>query len=236
MVFVRNTPAGNVEWILTDAPALDRSTGRRRLSAGRRCAIVGRWDREPRTTPSGRYCSAVGWHSPASELHSGRAATGFLLFRWTSDAWTRHVAGTCVGVDAWQSNSGSRSDLRLPVSHRPMRSSLFSILGAIEATCRKRSRRTAGEASPTEVRLSSRISLPCVRATLARSRHESGPEYTEVEKPLLDQLSGLGWQLLEGSKSDPSVTERESFRGSILEARLRAARSRSTLGRTVLLA
>ena len=41
-----------------------------------------------------------------------------------------------------------------------------------------------------------------------------GPEYTEVEKPLLDQLSGLGWQVIEGSKSDPAVTERESFRGS----------------------
>ncbi|MCX3287482.1 HsdR family type I site-specific deoxyribonuclease [Streptomyces sp. NEAU-H22] len=50
-----------------------------------------------------------------------------------------------------------------------------------------------------------------------------GPEYTEVEKPLLDQLLGLGWQVIEGSKSDPSVTERDSFRGSILEGRLRAA-------------
>ncbi|HEY0637609.1 MAG TPA: HsdR family type I site-specific deoxyribonuclease [Pseudonocardiaceae bacterium] len=50
-----------------------------------------------------------------------------------------------------------------------------------------------------------------------------GPEYTEVEKPLLDQLTGLGWQVIEGSKSDPSVTERDSFRGSILEDRLRAA-------------
>ncbi|MEU6566368.1 type I restriction endonuclease subunit R [Streptomyces parvulus] len=50
-----------------------------------------------------------------------------------------------------------------------------------------------------------------------------GPEYAEVEKPLLDQLKGLGWQVIEGSKSDPSVTERDSFRGSILEGRLRAA-------------
>ncbi len=50
-----------------------------------------------------------------------------------------------------------------------------------------------------------------------------GPEYTEVEKPLLDQLSGLGWQIIEGSKSGPAVTERETFRGSILERRLRAA-------------
>ena len=31
----------------------------------------------------------------------------------------------------------------------------------------------------------------------------TGPEYTEVEKPLLDQLAGLGWQVIEGSKSDP---------------------------------
>jgi len=50
-----------------------------------------------------------------------------------------------------------------------------------------------------------------------------GPEYTNVEKPLLDQLGGLGWQVIEGSKSDPATTERESFRGSILEERLRAA-------------
>jgi type I restriction enzyme R subunit len=51
----------------------------------------------------------------------------------------------------------------------------------------------------------------------------TGPEYTHVEQPLLGQLAGLGWQALEGSKSDPSFTERDSFRGSILEERLRAA-------------
>ena len=51
----------------------------------------------------------------------------------------------------------------------------------------------------------------------------AGPEYTKVEKPLLDQLARLGWQIIEGSKSDPAVTERDSFRGSILEERLRAA-------------
>ncbi|MGW3980144.1 type I restriction endonuclease subunit R [Streptomyces mirabilis] len=50
-----------------------------------------------------------------------------------------------------------------------------------------------------------------------------GPEYTEVEKPLLDHLEDLGWQVIKGSKSDPSVTERDSFRSSILEGRLRAA-------------
>jgi type I restriction enzyme R subunit len=51
----------------------------------------------------------------------------------------------------------------------------------------------------------------------------SGPEYTHVEKPLLDQLAALGWAVVEGSKSDPTITERDSFRGSILETRLRAA-------------
>jgi type I restriction enzyme R subunit len=50
-----------------------------------------------------------------------------------------------------------------------------------------------------------------------------GPEYTEVEKRLLDQLVGLGWSVIEGSKSDSAVTERDSFRDSILEDRLRAA-------------
>jgi hypothetical protein len=51
----------------------------------------------------------------------------------------------------------------------------------------------------------------------------SGHEYIHVEKPLLDQLAGLGWSVVEGSKSDPAVTERDSFRGSILENRLQAA-------------
>ncbi|MEU0384984.1 type I restriction endonuclease subunit R [Streptomyces chartreusis] len=57
-----------------------------------------------------------------------------------------------------------------------------------------------------------------------------GPECTEVEKPLLDQLEGLGWQIIVGSKSDPSTTERDSFRGSILEDRLRAALRRINPG------
>ncbi|MFJ5668499.1 type I restriction endonuclease subunit R [Micromonospora chalcea] len=57
-----------------------------------------------------------------------------------------------------------------------------------------------------------------------------GPEYSEVEKPLLDQLQGLAWTVIEGSKSNPSVTGRESFRTSILEARLRAALRKINLG------
>src|ERR1700733_15264060 len=57
-----------------------------------------------------------------------------------------------------------------------------------------------------------------------------GLEYTEVEKPLIDQLSGLGWQVIEGSKSDPAVTGRDSFRGSILEERLRGVRVKNNPG------
>jgi type I restriction enzyme R subunit len=45
----------------------------------------------------------------------------------------------------------------------------------------------------------------------------------DVEKPLLHQLAGLGWLVIEGSKSDTTVTERESFRRCIIEERLRAA-------------
>ena len=57
-----------------------------------------------------------------------------------------------------------------------------------------------------------------------------GAEYSEVEKPLLNQLGGLGWSYIEGDKWDPSVTERESFRGSLLESRLRHALRRINPG------
>lgn len=50
-----------------------------------------------------------------------------------------------------------------------------------------------------------------------------GPEYTEVEKPLLDQLAGLEWRVIEASKSSPVTTGRSSFREVVLEGRLRAA-------------
>jgi hypothetical protein len=33
-----------------------------------------------------------------------------------------------------------------------------------------------------------------------------GPEYSRVELPLVEQLKGLGWTHIEGSKSDPGVT------------------------------
>jgi type I restriction enzyme, R subunit len=49
-----------------------------------------------------------------------------------------------------------------------------------------------------------------------------GAEYSEVEKPLVDQLLGLGWQHVEGDKYNPSLSDRDSFRNILLEQRLRA--------------
>ena len=40
----------------------------------------------------------------------------------------------------------------------------------------------------------------------------TGQEYSRVELPLVEQLKGLGWAHVEGSKSDPGVTGRGSFR------------------------
>jgi type I restriction enzyme R subunit len=48
-------------------------------------------------------------------------------------------------------------------------------------------------------------------------------EYTEVERPLLRQLIGMGWTHVEGSKSEPTPSERETFREVVLSGRLRAA-------------
>lgn len=48
-----------------------------------------------------------------------------------------------------------------------------------------------------------------------------GPEYFEVERPLIEQLQGLGWTYIEGSLDDPYITHRESFAQVILEPVLR---------------
>ncbi|TLW93555.1 type I restriction endonuclease subunit R [Saccharomonospora piscinae] len=48
-----------------------------------------------------------------------------------------------------------------------------------------------------------------------------GAEFSEVEKPLIDQLTGLGWTHRQGSVADPAAAFRESFRETILEPRLR---------------
>ncbi|MDR1212929.1 MAG: HsdR family type I site-specific deoxyribonuclease [Propionibacteriaceae bacterium] len=49
------------------------------------------------------------------------------------------------------------------------------------------------------------------------------PELTEVETPFLEQLSGLGWEVIVGDRFNPTVTERTSFRQVVLEDRLLAA-------------
>jgi type I restriction enzyme R subunit len=56
------------------------------------------------------------------------------------------------------------------------------------------------------------------------------PELTEVERPLLRQLEGMGWAVIVGDRFDPAVTGRESFREYLIEGRLRAALSRLNPG------
>ncbi|KRE72689.1 type I restriction endonuclease [Arthrobacter sp. Soil762] len=51
----------------------------------------------------------------------------------------------------------------------------------------------------------------------------NGAEYTEVEKPLLDQLARFGYTTIVGDKFDPAATERSNFREVILQGRLRKA-------------
>lgn len=48
-------------------------------------------------------------------------------------------------------------------------------------------------------------------------------EYTEVEKPFIDQLVGMKWQYLPGDIEVPDLTERTSFREVLLKKRLREA-------------
>jgi type I restriction enzyme, R subunit len=54
-------------------------------------------------------------------------------------------------------------------------------------------------------------------------------EYTDVELPFLRQLVAMRWSHIEGSKSDPAVSQRESFREVVLSSRLRAALRRINL-------
>ena len=55
-----------------------------------------------------------------------------------------------------------------------------------------------------------------------------GPEYTQVEKPLIDQLTGMGWIHLEGATpgsvkpSDPTRSDRTAFSEVFLTERLRS--------------
>ena len=45
-------------------------------------------------------------------------------------------------------------------------------------------------------------------------------EKTYVEIPFIEQLTGLGWEHLEGDTDVPYLTERESFREVVLKNRL----------------
>ena len=48
-----------------------------------------------------------------------------------------------------------------------------------------------------------------------------GHEYTDVEKPFIDQCVAMGWQPQTGTKDDPGLTGRASFKEVISEATLR---------------
>ncbi|MEW1986247.1 type I restriction endonuclease subunit R [Pseudarthrobacter oxydans] len=59
----------------------------------------------------------------------------------------------------------------------------------------------------------------------------TGPEYRQVEKPLLNQLASLGWEIIQGDIYDPFVTDRHSFREIILETRFRESVRKINPGR-----
>ncbi|MFL5801629.1 MAG: type I restriction endonuclease subunit R [Roseiflexaceae bacterium] len=52
---------------------------------------------------------------------------------------------------------------------------------------------------------------------------ESSTEYIQIERPLIEQLSRMGWRHIEGDIEVPDATERRSFRDVLLLPRLRAA-------------
>jgi len=57
----------------------------------------------------------------------------------------------------------------------------------------------------------------------------TGPEFTEVEQPFLDQLASMGWKILMGSLDFPSVTGRASFREVLMKDDLCQAIARINL-------
>lgn len=57
----------------------------------------------------------------------------------------------------------------------------------------------------------------------------SGPEYTLVEQPFLDQLASMDWRVVTGSVDEPSVTGRETFREVLIRDDLRSALRRINL-------
>ena len=57
----------------------------------------------------------------------------------------------------------------------------------------------------------------------------SGPEFTEVEQPHIDQLLLMGWEHTAGSLEDPTISGRESFREVLLLGDLKEALYRINL-------
>src|SRR5438445_697556 len=57
----------------------------------------------------------------------------------------------------------------------------------------------------------------------------SGPEFSTVELPFVDQLVRMGWKMVTGSLDHPSVTGRETFREVFITAELRKAIERTNL-------
>ena len=51
----------------------------------------------------------------------------------------------------------------------------------------------------------------------------TGPEFTHVENPFIDQLVSMGWKFTSGNLDEPSATGRESFRDVLLLKDLRDA-------------
>jgi hypothetical protein len=57
----------------------------------------------------------------------------------------------------------------------------------------------------------------------------SGPEFTTVEAPFINQLISMGWKLVTGNLDMPSVTGRETFREVLIKPDLRKAIARTNL-------
>lgn len=55
-------------------------------------------------------------------------------------------------------------------------------------------------------------------------------EWTQVERPLIEQLATMGWASLRGDTDDPTVTERSNFRDVLIRKRLHGALRRINLG------
>jgi type I restriction enzyme R subunit len=57
----------------------------------------------------------------------------------------------------------------------------------------------------------------------------TGPEFTTVESPFIDQLVGMGWKPVTGNLDEPSATGRETFREVLIKSDLRKAIERINL-------